>query len=85
MLQATPGTSAKRVGGAMRNRLSTLSTDEIYKRFDLCLGLQDAHKCIYLPSSMEKNQYLPSYLSQNVIFIVSNYSHIHTGSFIFFN
>ena len=33
-------------------------------------GLQDSHKCIYLPSSMDKNQYLPSYLSQNVLFMV---------------
>ena len=32
-------------------------------------GLQDTHKCIYLPSSMDKNQYLPSYLSQNVLFM----------------
>ena len=33
-------------------------------------GLQDVHKCIYLPSSMDKNQYLPSYLNQNILFMV---------------
>lgn len=33
-------------------------------------GLQDSHKCIYMPSTMDKNQYLPSYLSQNVLFMV---------------
>ena len=34
-------------------------------------GLQDVHKCIYLPSSMDKNQYLPNYLNQNILFMVS--------------
>ena len=33
-------------------------------------GLQDVHKCIYLPSSMDKNQYLPNYLNQNILFMV---------------
>ena len=33
-------------------------------------GLQDVHKCIYLPSSMDKNQYLPQYLNQNILFMV---------------
>ena len=35
-------------------------------------GLQDVHKCIYLPSSMDKNQYLPNYLNQNILFMVSS-------------
>ena len=35
-------------------------------------GLQDVHKCIYLPSSMDKNQYLPQYLNQNILFMVRN-------------
>ena len=34
-------------------------------------GLQDVHKCIYLPSSMDKNQYLPNYLNQNILFMVT--------------
>ena len=34
-------------------------------------GLQDVHKCIYLPSSMDKNQYLPNYLNQNILFMVN--------------
>ena len=29
------------------------------------------HKCIYLPSSMDKNQYLPNYLNQNILFMVT--------------
>ena len=35
-------------------------------------GLLDVHKCIYLPSSMDKNQYLPQYLNQNITFMVKN-------------
>ena len=34
-------------------------------------GLSDVHKCIYLPSSMDKNQYLPQYLNQNITFMVN--------------
>ena len=38
-------------------------------------GLQDVHKCIYLPSSMDKNQYLPNYLNQNILFMVTQPVH----------
>lgn len=32
-------------------------------------GLVDVHRCVYLPSSFEKNQTLPGYLTQNILYL----------------